>query len=221
MILTGEELILLNSLSGGGKLFGVAGLPAGTDTEELMKRNLENMDAKGFRVDGRLTDEVLQAAKLIAEYRTASYHCTLNRLRMAELSDQAMILLAPVEGGKQLLPILKADLVLNLLKSFVFLCRADGEHEDRPITEISPEDWAASPLSAGSNNGLTYSGARDGEIRETGILYAHGQQIFHYKLNNRSLWSVKASTARIHICRLLHFAEDRLDQTVIKEKING
>ncbi|MDR1265427.1 MAG: hypothetical protein LBK42_07650 [Propionibacteriaceae bacterium] len=145
MILGEWELAGLNSVSGGGRLPGVAlSVPPPDDrlAGESVAAGLETKGVVGD--DGRLTAFGMAAVRVVEEYRTAARHVFMNQMRIGVNADRSLAVLHPVPGGWSVARVAPAAMLVAVLKAFPFLRLGSVlGPEPGPWRPMALGEWAA------------------------------------------------------------------------------
>lgn len=121
--LTADELISLNSVSGGGELQGID-LRRGMlyFTKEKNEEILNCLEKKQIITsDYKLTQYGICLVHLIRQYRESMIHCKLNYERFALLKKGQAIVIQPKDNGYVIAEIPKESILYRIMKAYISL----------------------------------------------------------------------------------------------------
>lgn len=143
MKFTEQEMVFLNSVSGGGMLYGLPlHFNRGTEKttpEEVMQSLVEKgmlapEERKGTgeaAAGRRLTEKGGYYAFLLKQYRKASRHIVFNYLHAAIMTRDSAVMILPIRGGYDLYSVPTAVLAAVLLQR----CPADAGEQEKEKTD--------------------------------------------------------------------------------------
>ena len=101
MLFSENELILLNSISGGGEIFGLPISFKSNNKKKEIANVINNLINKGLlKSKMELSPEGVLAALALEEYRTSKRHVIINRLHIAFSAKGDAIVLLPINKGE-------------------------------------------------------------------------------------------------------------------------
>ncbi len=157
MIVTDAELAGLNRVSGGGYLPGIS-LPKVEAAEA--GHVMDGLRAKGvLDADRRLTPFGMVPLAAVEQYRTASRHVFINRLRASLNPDGHLTVIHPSGDGWYIARLSPAELLVALLKAYPFLCSASAEDEPGPWRPMTLHRWATTEATRPSEGIIMVRGA--------------------------------------------------------------
>lgn len=207
MLLSYEELILMNSISGGGSLPAVPPLADGFDKTSLIKKATKSLEEKNLLEQGRLSDSALALASSLENFRNAKRTMLLNALQISNVSTDFLVLLLPLKGQYELRKVLKTELLFKCFKDFPELFTGENALiTSTPIT-MNLENWETTHADE-SEKGLTYQVKVEGKTQSAGILYKQADKVFHYDLVNKKLEQINPLLARRILLKTLSIHEE-------------
>lgn len=202
MLFSENELILLNSISGGGEVFGLPISFKSNNKKKEIANVINNLINKGLlKSKMELSPEGVLAALALEEYRTSKRHVIINRLHIAFSAKGDAIVLLPINKGEyELFRVNKEELLVFVLRTYKFLCeKGDGK---RPIFKRYDIDEVLKDLYGNDDNIVIGVFENKNKIKEE-IIYYMNNKLFLYRIEQSVIGETNAPYIRRELVSIL------------------
>lgn len=206
---TQEELIFYSSVISKENLFGIdLKINEEESREDLVASTLNELRKKGILDDNnRLSIAAIQILRAISDYKKASFHVILNRLRIALVNEaNAVVIYQSNQREYELLRIPKLAIALLVMKQYPFLqekaCEVFGE-------EVTMSKAALLRLMQGEREGNLIIREYKNRISDKDMLYKQqDKDCKQYNLKTGKVKPISPSEIRKALLKSLQVKEE-------------
>lgn len=205
MELVDGEMILLNSLIGGGAFFGIT-LKQFKDNEydEVLQSLVKKRILKS---NNELAPASLLVLETLKEYKNASQYIIINYCRIALISKERAVVIIPKKGGYEVFAVHPMVLLYKIIDSRSILKQEVVDVNEKSIS--TNMDTVLMEIAKSEDNLVLGNFIGSRTVSEQ-VIYWSGENIWRYSFTEQKKESIGSKEARNILLKLLTYKEQEV-----------